>query len=107
MPSRIILLLFRCCAPAPPATPACIAVPSGLVSWWPGDSNENDIAGGNNPSTVAAVSLVPGEVLNGFSFGTKGYIQIPSSSTLANQTFTWAAWVRPDGPGPNSDFVGS
>jgi uncharacterized protein (TIGR03437 family) len=107
MPRRIILLLFLCCASAPAATPACIAVPPGLVSWWPGDSNENDIAGENNPSTVTAVSLVPGEVLNGFTFGSQGYIQVPQSPSLENQTFTWAAWVRPDGPGPNNDFVGN
>src|SRR5579872_5808969 len=89
------------------ATTACIAPPPGLVGWWPGDSNENDIIGGNNPSAVSAVSLVPAEALNGFSFGAKGYIQIPSSSTLANQTFTCAAWVRPNGPGPNNDQFGS
>jgi uncharacterized protein (TIGR03437 family) len=77
------------------------------VSWWPGDSNENDIVGGNNPSTVNAVTLVPGEVLDGFTFGKAGYIYIPPSANLANQQFTWSAWVRPDGPGPNNDQYGS
>ena len=86
---------------------ACLVPPSGLVAWWPGDTNENDIVGGNNPSAVSLVSLVPGEVLDGFTFGTNGYILIPSSPTLANQTFTWAAWVRPDGPGPLNDRNGS
>jgi hypothetical protein len=108
MPIRIITVLFLCCTfTTLAATSACIAVPPGLVGWWPGDTNENDIAGGNNPSAVSAVSLVPGEVLNGFSFGTNGYIQIPPSSALANQNFTWAAWVRPDGPGPNNDQFGN
>ena len=93
--------------PAQAATSGCIAVPPGLVSWWPGDSNENDIVGSNNPNAIVNVTLVPGEVSDGFSFGTKGYIQIPSSPTLANQTFTWTAWVRPDGPGPNNDIYGS
>jgi uncharacterized protein (TIGR03437 family) len=88
-------------------TGACLAPPSGLVSWWPGDSNENDIVGGNNPSTVNAVTLVPGEVLDGFTFGKGGYIYIPPSANLANQQFTWSAWVRPDGPGPNNDKYGS
>jgi uncharacterized protein (TIGR03437 family) len=85
----------------------CIAPPSGLVSWWPGDANENDIIGGNNPSAVSAVSLVPAEVLDGFTFGGDGYIQIPSSPSLANQTFTWSAWVDPEGPGPTNDRNGS
>src|SRR5262245_25202381 len=26
-------------------SPACVAPPSGLVSWWPGDGNANDIQG--------------------------------------------------------------
>ena len=85
----------------------CVAPPAGLVSWWPGDNNENDIVDGNNPSVVEAVSLVPGEVKNAFSFGTRGYIEIPAAANLENQQFTWAAWVRPDGPGPNNDRYGS
>ena len=72
-----------------------------------GDSNENDIAGSNNPSAATGVSLVPAEVSNGFSFGNGGYIQVPASSSLANPNFTWAAWVKPNGPGPNNDSTGS
>jgi hypothetical protein len=84
------------------ATSTCIAAPSGLVSWWPGDTNENDIVGTNNPSVVNAVSLVPAEVLDGFTFGTQGYIQIAQSPSLENQKFTWLAWVRPDVPEPDA-----
>src|SRR5580658_2210537 len=91
----------------PTTAPPCVVAPAGLVSWWPGDANENDIIGGNNPFAVQAVTLVPAEVLDGFTFGTEGYIQIPAASNLANQTFTWAAWARPDGPGPNNDAYGS
>ena len=92
---------------AAPTAPACLTAPPGLVSWWPGDRNEHDVLGGNNPSQVVAVTLVPGEVLKGFTFGTDGYIQIPNASNLANQQFTWAAWVRPDGPGPDNDSYGN
>jgi uncharacterized protein (TIGR03437 family) len=56
---------------------------------------------------VNAVTLVPGEVLDGFTFGKGGYIYIPPSANLANQQFTWSAWVRPDGAGPNNDQYGS
>jgi hypothetical protein len=76
---------------------ACFPPPSGLVSWWPGDSNENDIADGNNPSAVSEVTLVPAEVLDGFTFGSNGYIEIPAAANLANQRFTWAAWAKPQG----------
>jgi uncharacterized protein (TIGR03437 family) len=89
------------------AVSACLAPPSGLVSWWPGDTNNDDIAGSNNPNASSAITLVPAEVLDGFSFGTNGYLQIPASPSLANQNFTWAAWVKPNGPGPNNDSYGS
>ena len=56
---------------------------------------------------VQAVTVVPGEVGNGFTFGKDGYIQIPNAANLANQTFTWLAWVMPAGPGPNDDSYGS
>lgn len=85
----------------------CWAPPSSLVSWWTGDSNETDLYGVNNPSAVHAVTLVPAEVAHGFTFGSGGYIDIRPSSTLANQTFTWDAWVKPEGPGPNNDSFGS
>jgi hypothetical protein len=102
----VLLLPLLCfCLPAHPQS--CVVAPSSLVSWWTGDTNENDIIGGNNPEAVNAVTLVPGEVKAGFTFGGDGYIEIPAASNLANQQFTWAAWVMPAGPGPNNDFVGS
>jgi uncharacterized protein (TIGR03437 family) len=112
VPLTLLILFFSSAAhPARAAATPCLPPPSGLVGWWPGDTNENDIVGGNNPSTVTNVTLVPGEVLDGFSFGTKGYILIPSSESLANQQFTWVAWARPDGPtipgGKSNDQFGS
>src|SRR5215469_11493198 len=85
----------------------CWVPPASLVSWWTGDSNEKDLYGVNNPTAVHAVTLVPAEVGKGFTFGSGGYIDIPPSSTLANQKFTWDAWVKPEGPGPNNDSNGS
>ncbi len=86
---------------------SCLTPPSGLVGWWPGDSNESDIAGLNSASTVNAVSIVPGEVMDGFSFGANGYFHVPASTALASQKFTWVAWVKPGGAGPNNDAFGS
>jgi RHS repeat-associated protein len=83
--------------------PACVFPPSGLVSWWTGDGTITDKLNANNPSASNAVSFVPGEVGMAFAFGAGGYIDIPPSSSLANQHFTLSAWVRSDGPGPNTD----
>jgi hypothetical protein len=91
----------------PARAPKCVVPPTGLISWWTGDVDETDLYGVNNPSAVNAVTLVPGEVLDRFTFGNDGYIDIPASSTLANQKFTWDAWAKPEGPGPNNDPYGS
>ena len=85
----------------------CWVPPASLVSWWTGDHNERDLYGVNNPTAVHAVTLVPAKVAHGLTFGSGGYIDIPPSPTLANQTFTWDAWVKPEGPGPNNDSFGS
>ena len=32
--------------------PTCITTPLGLISWWPAESNANDLAGLNNGSLM-------------------------------------------------------
>jgi hypothetical protein len=93
----VVVLMFVCCCSTAQAQ-SCTPAPPGLVSWWTGDTNENDIIGGNNHVVAQAVTLVPGEVKSGFTFGKDGYIQISDAANLANQTFTWLAWVMPAGP---------
>ena len=93
---------------APPAAKQetkCLAPPAGMVAWWPGDNHANDIVGGHNPIGINAVSLAPGQVRRGFKFGFEGYLEIPKSPDLENQQFTWLAWVKPDGPGPNASAI--
>jgi len=98
----VLILCFAASSlPLSAAASTCIEPPSGLVSWWPGDTNNDDLAGVNNPNGASGVSYVPGEVLDGFSLGTNGYLQVAPSASLANQNFTWAAWVKPLGPGPD------
>ena len=86
---------------------ACVAPPAGVVSWWMGNGNTSDALGLNNPSASNALSFVSAKVGTGFVFGSGGYLDIPASPSLANQQFTWTAWARPDGPGPNNDSLGS
>lgn len=105
--AAFIVCLAVTSVPVRATSSGCIAPPSGLVSWWPGDTNNNDIAGPNNPNGASGVSLVPAEVLDGFMLGKNGYLQVAPSQSLANQNFTWAAWVKPMGPGPNPDVLGS
>jgi hypothetical protein len=95
----------------------CLPPPPGMVSWWPGDGNFNDI---QNPTTVSLtstnVNFSPGKVDQGFHFtGTPAgqFIDIFDLSAQSDplnlrlQTLTIDAWVRPDGIGPNNDQFGS
>ncbi len=87
--------------------PSCVLPPSGLVSWWAMDGNPADIRSANSPSATNGLTFGAGQVLGAVSLTTNGYIDIPHSTTLANQQFTLQAWARPDGAGPNDDAFGS
>ena len=77
------------------------------MSRYPFEGNADDAEGVNNPSATNNLTYVTGEVGSGVTFGTGGYIDIPDSASLDNQTFTLDAWARPDGIGPNNDTFGS
>jgi hypothetical protein len=80
----------------------------GLVSWYLMEGSTADVVGSHNPSATNAVTFVPGQVGQGAKFdGATSYIDIPDSPSLDNTQFTLDAWVRPDGPGPNTDGWGS
>ena len=63
--------------------PPCAPPPSGLVSWWPGEGNANDIMGNNNGFLQGGMSFTAGEVGQAFNFdGTSGYVSIPDRLLL-------------------------
>ena len=39
---------------------SCAPLPSGAVSWWPGDGNTNDIVGSNHGQVVGGAKFAPG-----------------------------------------------
>ncbi|MBZ5555628.1 MAG: putative Ig domain-containing protein [Acidobacteriia bacterium] len=69
--------------------------PSGLVDWWPGDTNANDIVGNNNGTfTNGATYTSGGKVAGAFSFdGVDDYVDIPSMNI--GITFSLEFWVFP------------
>jgi hypothetical protein len=71
--------------------------PGGLVGWWPGDGNANDIARTNNGSLSGGVTFAKGKVGQAFSFdGADGTVTVPDSSSLRLTTeFTIEAWINP------------
>ena len=67
--------------PVPTPTPTPIDPPPGMVAWWPGDGNANDIIGGNDG--VLTGSYAQGMVGQGFKLdGTGEYVMVPDSPEL-------------------------
>lgn len=90
----------------------CLPAPTGLIGWWPGDGNANNLLGTNNGSFQGtATAATVGYVGNAFTFdGTNGYVQIPNSPILQPTNFTIECWVQFSGldssPGTSTSPAG-
>jgi hypothetical protein len=74
----------------------CIPPPSGLVGWWPGEGNPNDIVGTNNGTLLNGATFAPGEVGSAFGFnGNQQCIQVPYSQALVGPNYSVEAWIEP------------
>ncbi len=94
------------------AVAQCDAPPSGLVAWWPGEGNANDIIGMNNGTLMGGVTFVPGEVGMAFSFdGSSGYIDVTNTPSMdfGTNDFTIVCWIRlstlDGGPGAGREII--
>src|SRR5581483_9842647 len=77
---RFLILTALVILPLSGIAQTCIAPPTGLVSWWPGEANAYDIVGVNNGTVHPGVTFGTGKVGQAFSFnGTSGYVSIPAS----------------------------
>lgn len=78
-------------------TSACVQAPTGVVAWWPFDGNANDLAGGNNGTTVGGASFAAGEVGNALQLdGSTGFVSVPDSPAWAfgSADFTIEFWTN-------------
>src|SRR6478609_9398478 len=75
---------------------SCLSTPSGLVGWWPGDGNVNDIIAADNGTLFSGASVTNAGVNgNAFTFdGTNSYVQIPDAPALNPTNVSVEAWVR-------------
>ena len=77
----------------------CLPPPSGLVAWWPGDGNANDLVGTNNATLVAGTTFAPGKSGLAFAFnGTDAAGRMAASSSLnvgVSSGLTIEAWIKP------------
>ena len=74
----------------------CVPPPSGLVSWWPGDGNANDIQDGNN-GYLGSITFVPGEAGQAFHFDGSSWVTTANETNLSferTNAFSIDAWIR-------------
>ena len=72
----------------------CVVPPLGLVSWWPGDGNANDIVGINPGALQNGATFVTGQVEQAFRFdGMDDFVKVPP---ITLSSFTVEFWVNPN-----------
>lgn len=77
--------------------PPCVSCPSGVIAWWPGAGDALDQAGTNNGTLRGAVTFVPGQVGQCFSFdGISASVLVPDAPALRfTNAMTIEAWIYP------------
>lgn len=76
----------------------CITPPHGLVSWWPGDGNYEELVSANNAVPPTGATFVPGMVAQAFNFdgSSSSGFSVPDSRSLKfTGAISVAAWVNP------------
>ena len=95
----ILLLVFALVGQA--AAQICVEPPAGLVSWWPGDGNVDDIVDGNDGTLQNGATFAAGKVEQAFSFATVGdMVQIAHNSNLNLESLlgsTFEGWFKSSG----------
>lgn len=75
----------------------CTPIPSGLVSWWTGNSNTYDDSGENHGKVQGEAIFGNGMVGQAFVLdGRNDYVIVPDSSSLdITNAITIDAWIKP------------
>lgn len=61
----------------------CAPVPEGLVSWWRGEGDAQDVTGTNPGLIEGTVGFAPGMVGQGFSLSGNGYVEVADDPSLS------------------------
>lgn len=80
---------------------ACVLPPSGMLGWWPGDGNSEDIAGDNDGALEGGATFATGMVGQAFTLdGVDDYIQIADDGQGSDldglSQLTVDAWINPN-----------
>ncbi len=78
---------------------ACVTPPSGLVSWWRGETNALDQAGTNHGTLAGNATYGTAQVGLGFVFdGNGAVVQLGNPASLHFQDLTIETWLRRTSP---------
>ena len=76
--------------------PICTTPPSGIVSWWTGDTDASDRVSSNHGSLQNGASVSAGLVDNAFNFdGVDDSVFVPSDPSHQLNAFTVEFWLNP------------
>ncbi len=99
-------LLFAFAASAQTSN-MCVVPPAGLVSWWPGDGDANDIQNGNHGGLLNGATIsASGQVGQAFGFADiDDVVVVPDATNLRFGTtdFSIDAWGRLNNTGFSND----
>jgi len=76
--------------------PDCVKPPAGMVGWWPGDGNADDIVGGNDGTLQNGATFGSGNVGRAFRLdGEDDFVSVPHTEDLnfGTNDFTVDFWV--------------
>jgi hypothetical protein len=86
--------------PPSPPPPACVAPPAGIVAWWPGEGNGDDVISGYNAIMPSSgITFSNAEVGLGFVFdGSDVQMEVTNEPGLnfgPDQDFSIEVWILP------------
>lgn len=86
----------------------CVDPPPGMIAWWPGDGNAQDIVGGRNGTPMNGATFGPGMVAQAFHFDGNSWVDVADDPiwTFGTHDFTIDLWVRFDSLSGRDPFVG-
>ena len=86
--------------PEPPEPPEPIPPPVGIVGWWPGDGNANDIVGRIHGTPQNGATFAPGVVGQAFRFdGNDDFVNLPDDAfdaLFSEGEISIEAWMKTD-----------
>ncbi len=98
---RLIVMMGGVLALSSPVFANCVAPPSGILAWWPGEGSAEDIAGGNSGMFWNGATTAPGLIGSAFSFnGTNAYVSLPDNlfplppTAPADSPFSFESWFK-------------